>query len=56
MLDIVVASYHGMQFQGQIMIQTQENREKPHFGPNLGPLSPNSSRHIFFQRSGFVSN
>ena len=56
MLDIVVASYHCMQFQGQIMIQTQENREKPHFGSNLGPLSPNSSRHIFFQRSGFVSH
>ena len=23
------------------MIQTQENGEKPHFGPNLGPLDQN---------------
>ena len=35
MLDIV-ASYHFMQFHGKLMIQTQENGEKPHFGPNLG--------------------
>ena len=34
MLDIV-ASYHFMQFHGKLMIQTQENGEKPHFGPNL---------------------
>ena len=31
------------------MIQTQENDEKPHFGPNLGPLSPNSGRQFFFK-------
>ena len=24
------------------MIQTQENREKPHFEPDVGILSPNS--------------
>ena len=35
MLD-TVANYHCIQFQGKLMIQTQENDEKPHFG------SPNS--------------
>ena len=25
-------------------IQIQENGEKPHFGPDLGPLGPNSDR------------
>ena len=30
------------------MIQTQENGEKPHFGPDLVPLSPNSGHHFFF--------
>ena len=34
----MVASYHCMQFQGKIIMQTQENGKKPHFGPNLGPL------------------
>ena len=29
------------------MIQTQENGEKPHFGPNLGQLDP-IGRVIFF--------
>ena len=29
------------------MIQTQENGEKPHFGPDLVPLSPNSGHHFF---------
>ena len=43
MLDIV-ASYHRMQFQGKLMIETQENVEKPHFGPDLGPWGPNSDR------------
>ena len=40
MLDIVT-SYHCMRFQGKRMTQTQENGEKPHFGPNLGSLGPN---------------
>ena len=31
------------------MIQTQENGEKPHFGPNLGPFDQNSSYNFFFQ-------
>ena len=46
MLDIV-ASYHRIQFQGKLVIQTQENGEKPHFEPNLGSLDPNSSRQFF---------
>ena len=39
MLDID-ASYHHIQFQGQLMIETQENGEKLHFGhvgPKFGP-------------------
>ena len=30
------------------MIETQENGQKPHFGPDLGPLGPNSGRQISF--------
>ena len=41
MLDIF-AGYNCIQFQGERMIQTQENAEKPHFGPDLSPLGPNS--------------
>ena len=50
MLDIV-ASYHCTQFQGNITIQTQENGEKPRFGPDLGKLDPNSGREIFFSKT-----
>ena len=32
------------------MIQTQENGKKLHFGPDLGPLSPNSGRQFFFSK------
>ena len=39
MLD-TVASYHHIQFRGKLIIQTQENAEKPHFGPDLGRLGP----------------
>ena len=49
MLDIV-ASYHCIQFQGKPIIQTQENGKKPHFGPDLGPSNPNSSRQISFSK------
>ena len=28
------------------MIQTQENVEKPHFGPDLCPLDPNSQKYF----------
>ena len=31
------------------MIQTQESGEKPHFGPNLGSLGPNSGPQFFFK-------
>ena len=37
MLEIV-ASYHCMQFQQKLIIQTQENGGKRHFEPDLGPL------------------
>ena len=47
MLDIV-ASYYPIQFQEKLMIQTQENGKKPYFGPDLGPLGPNSSHQKFF--------
>ena len=30
------------------MIQIQVNGKKPHFGPELGPLNPNSGRQFFF--------
>ena len=30
------------------MIQTQENSEKPHFGPDLGTLDPSSGHQTFF--------
>ena len=31
------------------MIQTQENGEKLHFGPDLGLLDPNSGSQFFFK-------
>ena len=48
MLDIVT-SYHCMQFQGKLMIQTRENGEK-HFAPGLGLLGQNSDREIFVSK------
>ena len=39
-----------MQFQGNLMIQTQQNGKKPHFGPDLGPLDPKSGLEIFFSK------
>ena len=38
-----------MQFQGKLMIQTQQNGKKSHFGPDLGPLDPKSGSHFFFK-------
>ena len=32
------------------MIQTQENGEKPHSGPDLGLFGPNSTQQIFFKK------
>ena len=49
MLEIV-ANYHRKQFQGKFIIQTQGNGEKPHFGPDLGPLGPNSGRQFFLKK------
>ena len=61
MLDIVT-NCHCMQFQGKHVIQAQANNlilgliwktlfwtwsEKPHFGPDLGPLDPSSGCKIF---------
>ena len=40
MLDIA-ASYHYIQFQGQLTNQTQENGKKTNFGPDLGSFDPN---------------
>ena len=42
-----------MQVQEKRMIQTQKNGKKPHLGPNLGSLNPNSSIQNFFQKSGW---
>ena len=50
MLDIV-ESYHRMQLQGELIVQTQENDEKPHFGPDLGLFGPNSGRQFFFLKN-----
>ena len=36
MLDIVTSDPR-IQFQGKLMIQTQENGKKPYFGSNFGP-------------------
>ena len=47
MLDIVT-SYHRIQFQGKRMIQTQDNGQKPLFGPDLGQLDPNSGHQNFY--------
>ena len=46
MLDIV-ANYHRIQFQERIMVHSQANGEKPHFGFDLGPLNPNLGRQFF---------
>ena len=55
MLDIV-ASYQCQIFQGKLMIRTQENGEKPHFGLDLGPLGPKSGHKFFLKKSRFVSH
>ena len=48
MLDIIVASYHRMQFQGQLMNQTRENGKKPSFRTNFGLFGPNfSPKNVF---------
>ena len=47
MLDIVASC---IQFQEKLMIQTQVNGKKPHFGPDLGPLNPNLGCQFFFSK------
>ena len=48
MLEIV-ASSHCMQFQGKLMIKTQENGGKPHFGPNYARLAQILAAKLFFK-------
>ena len=52
MLEIV-ASYHSIQFQGELINQTRENSKKPSFGPNFGP---DMGHQNFFQKSSSVSH
>ena len=47
MLDIV-ASHYCMQFQGKIMIQTQENGKKLHFWARFRPVEPKFRPQFFF--------
>ena len=35
-------------FQRKLMNQTWENGKKPRFGPNFGPVGPNSDCQFFF--------
>ena len=41
---------HCIQFQGKLIIQTHQNDKKPHFGPDLGSLDPNSGRRFLFSK------
>ena len=50
MLDIA-ASHHCIQIQGKLIIRTQKNGEKPHFGPNLGSYGPKSDCQYFFSKT-----
>ena len=43
----IVASCYSMQFQGKLIIQTQENGNKSRFGTNLGLFSPRQVRQCF---------
>ena len=57
MLDIA-ASYHYIQFQGQLTNQTQENGKKTNFGPHLGSfdqnLPPPPKKKTFFWRGAYL--
>ena len=45
----IVASYHSMQFQGELMDHIWENNKKPSFGPNFGPFDPKFCHNISFR-------
>ena len=45
-----------MQFQEKLIIRTQENGKKRHFGPDLGLLGPIWVAKYFFQKSGFLNH
>ena len=47
--------YHNMQNQENLMIQTQENDQKPQIWANLGLICPILGQKIFFRKSGFVT-
>ena len=49
MLDIF-AGYHHIQFQGKIMIQTQENDKKSHLRPYLCLLDQNLDCKMFINK------
>ena len=42
-----VENYLNMQFQPKMMQRSRENGQKPHFGPNLGPIL---GQDIFFSK------
>ena len=48
LLDII-AVYHNMQNQKNLMIQTQENGRKPQIWANLGPFCPILGQIFFFE-------
>ena len=45
----IVASYHQMQFQGKLMNQTRENKQKPSFGTLFGHFGPKLGHKSFFR-------
>ena len=47
----IVPSYHCMQLQGKLINQTSENDKKPNFGPDFGPLGPNSDCQFFLKKN-----
>ena len=54
-LQDIIAVYHNMQNQRNLMIQTRENGRKPPIWAILGPFCPILGQEIFFRKSGFVT-
>ena len=50
----IIAVYHNIQNQRNVMIQSRENTEKPQIRAISGPFCPILGQH-FFQSSGFVT-